>query len=101
MSKKIKKLIKLRKLEKKITKKTESWKKPVKLIKILKKPTGSVQFGFGFISLKPKKPNWTQTEKKNRDKPIQNQAKPVWTGFCPKKPNWIETGFSSVSVFFF
>jgi hypothetical protein len=36
-------------------------KKPIKLIKILKKPTGSVRFWF--ISLKPKKPNRTQTEK--------------------------------------
>jgi len=65
-----------------------------------------VQFDFGFISLKPKKPNRTQTEKnwaklaKNRVKP-KNQAKPVWTGFCPKKPNRIETGrFEPVPVRF-
>jgi hypothetical protein len=39
----------------------------------LKKPAGSVRFGFGFISKKTKKPNRTETEKKNRKK---NQAKP-------------------------
>jgi hypothetical protein len=53
-------------------------KKPIKSNKILKKPTGSVRFGFGFISLKPKKPNQTQTKKKLEKKPSQtrkNQAK--------------------------
>jgi hypothetical protein len=50
-------------------------KKTIKLIKILKKPTGSVRFGFGFISLKLKKPNQTQIKKnepnqKNRVKPV-------------------------------
>jgi hypothetical protein len=52
-------------------------------MKILKKPTGSIRFGF--ISLKPKKPNRTQTEKNEQigkklsqtKKPIQNRAKPV------------------------
>ena len=41
------------------------------------------RFGFGFISLKPKKPNRIQTEKKNQSKPEkteQNWAK-------PKKPS--------------
>jgi hypothetical protein len=57
VSKKTKKPIKPRKL-----KKLNCKKKPIKSIKILKKPAGSVQFGFGFISKKPKKPNRTQTE---------------------------------------
>ena len=53
---------------------------------------------FGFISMKPKKPNRTQTEKN----PEKNRVKPVWTGFCPKKPNRTETRrFEPVSVFFF
>jgi hypothetical protein len=56
VSKKIKKI-------KKIIEKTKLWKKPSELIRIFKKPTGSVWFGFSFISLKLKKPNWTQTEK--------------------------------------
>jgi hypothetical protein len=51
----------------------------------LKKSTGSVRFGFGFISLKPKKPNRTEPKpkknwKKTEPKPSQtgkNQAKPV------------------------
>jgi hypothetical protein len=42
VSKKTKKLIKLRKLEKIITEKPNRKKKPIKQIKILKKPTGSV-----------------------------------------------------------
>jgi len=51
------------------------------------------RFGFGFISLKPKKPNRTSTGK--------NQAKPVWTDFCPKKPNRTETDrFEPVLVYF-
>jgi len=45
------------------------WKNP---IKILIKPTGSVRFGF--ISLKLKKSNRTQTEKK-RAKLGKNRAK--------------------------
>jgi len=86
------------------------------------------RFGFGFISLKPKKSNRTETNqakpkktepnraktnpnRKNRAKTEPNQkktsqtgknrAKPVWTGFCPKKPNWTETSrFEPVSVWF-
>jgi hypothetical protein len=55
---------KTKKTGKKTTEKTNSEKKP---IKILKKPAGSIRFGFGSISLKPKKPSQT--------------------GFCPKKLN--------------
>jgi hypothetical protein len=65
VSKKTKKSRKPRKPEKKINRKNQTVKKkPIKQIKILKKPAGSVRFGFGFISLKPKKPNRTQTRKK-------------------------------------
>jgi hypothetical protein len=94
MSKKIKKLKKPRKLKKK-TKKTKLWKK-------------TSWFGFGFISLKLKKPNWTQTKKtrkktetnRKKTKPNRkNRAKPVWTGFVLK--NRTETGrFKPVLVFF-
>jgi hypothetical protein len=52
VSKKIKKLIKPKKL-KKITKKIKPWKKNI--LKFLKNQP--VWFGFGFISLKPKKLN--------------------------------------------
>jgi hypothetical protein len=49
-------------------------KKPIKAIKILK--NWPVWFGFGFISLKLKKPNRTEPkQKKNRVKPEENQAK--------------------------
>jgi len=65
-TKKIKKKKETEKIKKKIEK-NKLWKKPVK---ILKKLIGSVRFGFDFISLKPKKPNRTQTEK-NRKKPSQ------------------------------
>ena len=80
--------------------KTEPWKKPINPIKIFKKPTGSVRFRF--ISLKPKKPNQTQTQtKKNRAKQEKTEPKSSQTGFCPKKPNWTETSrFELVSVFF-
>jgi hypothetical protein len=61
-------LTKLKKL-KKIIEKKKLWKNP---IKILIKPTGSVRFGF--ISLKLKKSNRTQTEKK-RAKLGKNRAK--------------------------
>jgi len=44
---------------KKITEKPESWKKPIKLIKILKKPTSSVRF----YRSKTKKTELNQTEK--------------------------------------
>jgi len=58
-----------------------------------------VRFGFGFLSLEPKKSNETKPNP-NRKKPSQNQAKLVWTGFCSKKPNRTETGqFEPVSVF--
>jgi len=43
----------------------------------LKKPTGSVRFGFGFLSLEPEKPN--RTEKKTRKKPSQTEPKPSQT----------------------
>jgi len=61
-NKKTKKLIIPRKLEKK---KTELWKKPIKSIRILKKPTGSVRFRF--INLKPKKLNRTGKKTKKND----------------------------------
>ena len=65
-----------RETEKKIT---EPWKKPIKPIKILKKPTSSVWYQF----YKPEtEPNWKNREK-NRAKSSQNRAKPVWTGFFP------------------
>jgi len=81
--KKIKKSIKLKKPKNK-TEKTQPWKK-------------TSRFDFDFISLKPKKPNRTQTEK-NRVK----LKKPIQTGFCPKKPNRTETGwFEPVLVRFF
>jgi hypothetical protein len=59
--------------------------------------TGSVRFGF--ISLKSKKPNRTQTKKirkqiePNWKKPSQNwknRAKLVWTDFYPKNKNRFE-----------
>jgi len=65
VSKKIKKLkkpVKLRKLEKN-NQKNQTVKKP---IKILKKPDGSVRFSFGFINKKPepkKQVNQEKTEK--------------------------------------
>jgi len=52
-------------------KKLNREKNPIKPIRILKNQP--VRFGFGFISLKSKKPNRTQTEKK----PEKNQVKPV------------------------
>jgi hypothetical protein len=58
-------------------------KKPIKPIKILKKPAGSVQFRFYKPKTKKTEPNQAQTENKpsqNRKKPSQNrenQAKPV------------------------
>ena len=68
-------------------KKSNRKKKPIKLIKIFKKINW---FGFGFISLKPKKLNWTQTEKKTDP----NQFEPVFV-----LKNQIETGqFKPVSI---
>ena len=52
-----------------------------------------IWFGFGFISLKLKKPNQIQTKK--------NKKKLSQTVFCPKKPNRTETDrFEPVSVRF-
>jgi len=92
--KKTKKPIKPRKSEKKLTKKTEPWKKLIKQIKILKKPTGSVQFYKPEIEKTEsnrtqtgKKPSQTGKNRAKLKKPSQtgkNWAKPVWTGFCPK-----------------
>jgi hypothetical protein len=70
-----------------------------------------IRFGFGFISLKPKKPNRTKPKQKKSSQTGKNWAKtsqtgknrvkPVWTGFCSKKPNRTETDrFEPVSVFF-
>jgi hypothetical protein len=76
-----------------------------------------VRFGFGFISLKLKKPNRTEPKpektESNRKKPSQTKPKPSQTrkkpsqtekpsqtGFCPK--NRTETGrFEPVLVFFY
>jgi hypothetical protein len=44
----------------------------------LKKSTGSVLFGFGFISLKPKKPNRTEPNPNRKTEP--NRKKPSQTG---------------------
>ena len=52
-----------------------------------------VRFGFGFISLKLKKPNRTQTEK-NRAKLAKNRVKPEKTEPNRKtKPNQFEPVF--------
>ena len=107
--------------------KNQTEKKLIKPIKFLKKPAGSVRFGF--INKKPKKPNRTETDKKlekNRaklEKPSQTKKTepkpektepkpetPSQTGktepnrfepvFSLKKPNRTETGrFDPVSVF--
>jgi len=85
---------KTEKTEKKITEKIEPWKKLIKLIKILKKPTDSVQFWFYKPEIEKTKPNtdW----KKIRKKPSQTG----WTCFFPKKDNQTETSrFESVSFF--
>ena len=86
VNKKNEKLIKPRKLEKNNRK---NWTVKKNRLKFWK----NRPVRFGFISLKLKKLNQTQTERK------PNRAKPVWTGFCPKKPNRTETGqFEPVSV---
>jgi hypothetical protein len=54
------------KLKKKKTKKSNREKKPIKSIRILKKPTGSVRFGFSFTNLKPKNPNPNQKKSKKK-----------------------------------
>ena len=87
----------------------ENWKKNNWKNRTVKK-NRPVQFGFGFISLKLKKQNRTQTEKnRKKTKPNQkktvktepNRAKPVWTDFCLKNElNRTKTGrFKPVSVF--
>jgi len=61
----------------------------------LKKRAGSVRFGFGFISKKPKKPNRTETDKKpekNRAKPKKTEPKPEKTEPKPEKPS--QTGLN-------
>ena len=77
MSKKTKKPIKPRKLNRE--------KKPIKLIKILKKLTGSVRFY---------KPETKKTEpnlnRKKTEPNRKNRAKPFWTSFFLKKPNQTE-----------
>jgi hypothetical protein len=73
------------------------WKKLIKLIRILKKPTTFVRF---YKSETGKKPS--QTEKKP-SQPGKNRVKLVWTGFYSKiiEPNRTETGrFDSFSVWF-
>jgi hypothetical protein len=49
--------------QKKITEKPNRKNKPIKSIKILKKPTGSVRFRFYKPEIEKTKPNRTQTEK--------------------------------------
>jgi hypothetical protein len=87
----------------------ENWKKNNWKNRIVKKnrlnrlkfwKNRPVRFGFGFISMKPKKTNRTQTQKK--------QKKPSQTGFCPKKLNrnrsvWTGFGFkkNQFGYFFF
>jgi len=67
---------------KKINKKTELWKKP---IKILKKPIGSVRFRFYKPKTKKTEPN--PNKKKPEKKPSQTE-KPIQT----KKPS--QTGLN-------
>jgi hypothetical protein len=74
-------------------------KKPIKILK-------NQPVRFGFISLKPKKPNRTEpkpkkpSQTKKTEPNRKNRPKPVRTSFCPKKPNRTETGrFEPVSVF--
>jgi hypothetical protein len=60
-----------------------------------------VRFGFGFISLKLKKPNRTQTKKtgKNPSQTGKNRASPVFV--LKTNRNWsVWTGFGSLSGFF-
>ena len=76
------------------------------MIKILKKPTGSVRFWF--ISLKPKKPNRTQTEKTGKKlsqtgKKRSQTEKPSQTclnRFLSKKPNRSETNWFKLVLIF-
>jgi hypothetical protein len=77
---------KTEKTGKKIIKKPNCEKNRLNQLKFLK--NGPVWFSFGFISLKPKKPNRTETEK-NRKNPSQTCKKPSQT--C-KKPS--QTGLN-------
>ena len=98
MSKKTKKLIKPRKLKKKITVKTEPKKNPIKPIKILKKPAGSVRFYKQKTKRiepnrnrkKPSQTGKTEPKPEKTEPNRKNRAKLVLTGFYPKKPNRIE-----------
>jgi hypothetical protein len=75
VSKKTEKLIKPRKLEKKITEKTEPKKKP---IKILKNPVGSVRFRFYKQKTEKTEPNRNRKkQEKNRAKTGKTKPKPV------------------------
>ena len=94
-------------------------KKPIKPIKILKNPTGSVRFRFYKQKTKKTEPNRTEpnpnrkkNQKKTRDKPKkpsqtkkrENRAqleKPSWTDFCPKKPNRTEPKLVGLTRFRF
>jgi hypothetical protein len=101
MSKKIKKLIKLKKLKKNNWKNQTVKKNRLNWLKFWK--IRPVRFGFGFISLKPKKPNWTKTRKKtepnqkiqaklkNRTKPEKTEPKSSQTE--KTKPNRFEPVF--------
>jgi hypothetical protein len=54
----------------------------------LKKPAGSVRFGFGFISLKQKKTNRTEPKlKKTVKKPSQTDKKASKTKKTKPKPS--------------
>jgi len=64
---------------KKIIEKPNYEKKP---IRILKKPTGSIQFRFYKLEIEKTEPNRTPTEKN----PSQTK-KPSQIGFCSKKLN--------------
>jgi len=80
VSTKPEKSIKLRN-PKKITEKTVPWKKPIKAIKILKKPTGSVWFWFYKPKIEKTKPNRTEPKPKKIKPNWKNRAKLVWTVF--------------------
>jgi len=79
---------KIKKIGKKIIEKTESWKKSIKPIKILKKSAGSVRFYKPKIkktepNQNPKNPEKTKPDWKNRAKPVfvlKNQTEPKLVG---------------------
>jgi len=89
-------------------KKPNRKKKPIKPIKILKKPAGSVRFWFYKQKTEKTEPNRNRAktektepklEKTEKTKP--KPKKPSQTGFCPKKPNRTETGrFDPISIRF-